>query len=135
MEEEVARKTRAKSKDVPGTSGSSTSWPHLKRLTFNDLTGQGKEWVDFLGFKSGLQMSYGVANSVAEARKRLDENLSRFVVSSLSSLFDLRLKQTSLSFRSFPCLCCGHGHGAVGIQQFSKALNSLCLSVSLSLCV
>jgi len=104
MEEEVARKTRAKSKDVPETSGSSTSWPHLKGLTFNDLTGQGKEWVGFLGFKSGLQLSYGVANSIAEARKRLDENLSRFVVNYLRTIAVLS-----------GCLLCERPESVVGI--------------------
>lgn len=90
----------------PETSGSSfvRNWPKLNSLTFNDLTSQGKEWVDFLGLKSGLQLSYGRANNFVETRKRVDENLARYVVNYL------RMTLVMVS-----CLLCERPESVVGI--------------------
>lgn len=84
VDEEVTRRNRTAHGQGghPGTSTSSGwNWPKVNRLTVQDLTGQGREWVDFLGLKTGLQSSYGFTRNYQEIRERIDENVSRFIVS------------------------------------------------------
>ena len=84
VDEEVTRVQSRRQAGQPGTSsGGSFNWPKLNALTINDLTSKGREWVDFLGLKSGLQNSYGVTRNTLDIRKRIDENASRYIVSCL----------------------------------------------------
>ncbi len=80
MEDETSRRRRGGGE--AGAPSSSTNWPNLSALTFNDLiSSQGREWVEFLGLKSGLQKSYCWTKSLVQIRKRVDENVSRYLVS------------------------------------------------------
>ena len=82
VDEEVTRVQSRRQAGQPGTSsGGSFNWPKLNALTINDLTSKGREWVDFLGLKSGLQNSYGVTRNTLDIRKRVDENAARYIVS------------------------------------------------------
>ena len=82
VDEEVTRVQSRRQAGQPGTSsGASFNWPKLNALTINDLTSKGREWVDFLGLKSGLQNSYGVTRNTLDIRKRIDENAARYIVS------------------------------------------------------
>ena len=64
-------------------------WPAITSLTMNDLTGAGQEWVEFLGVKGGLAMSYGLLKDWALLRRRIDENVARFIVRPRGQSFEV----------------------------------------------
>ena len=111
VDEEVTRRRRSATRQdgQPGTSGdgnrgTSWTWPKVNGLTINDLTDKGKEWVDFLGLKAGLQNSYGITRDGVDLRRRLDENISRYIVNYMKTTLVLVC-----------CLLCETPQSLVGI--------------------
>mmetsp|Transcript_9548 Transcript_9548/g.24429 ORF Transcript_9548/g.24429 Transcript_9548/m.24429 type:complete len:215 (-) Transcript_9548:587-1231(-) len=103
MEDETSRRRRGGGEaDAPS---SSTNWPNLSAITFNDLINfQGREWVEFLGLKSGLQKSYCWTKSLGQIRKRVDENVSRYLVNYIRTTMVMLC-----------CLLCERPESLVGI--------------------
>jgi len=103
MEDETSRRRRGGGEaDAPS---SSTNWPNLSAITFNDLINfQGREWVEFLGLKSGLQKSYCWTKNLGQIRKRVDENVSRYLVNYIRTTMVMLC-----------CLLCERPESLVGI--------------------